>query len=117
MLDSTAALPRHHEAWIAMPSKTSHVGVFVKSLHLLAASWVLTIAFLYLTVEPTVRSSSNLIAHAMIPSLALVFLGLFVDRSAQPILAGYRSAAQEWTQAVAWTVVPALFLAGGVAVM
>lgn len=105
-----------HQAWIVVPSH-SLIGVFVKSLHLLAASWVLTVMSLWLALDPAQRGGANMLLHAAIPAFGIEAAAWSVERwtKARVRIAYARARARslEWKRAVSWTTVPIAFLAVG----
>jgi len=107
------AFSRDHQRWVVIPSY-SLVGVFLKSLHLLAAAWVLVVAYLWVAIEPGHRIGDNLFLHAVLPAGAIEAFGLAFDRWLQSQGITIPAFANEWGHAVSWSALPVAFLIGGV---
>jgi hypothetical protein len=114
-MDPVLTFSEEHQAWIVVPSHTL-VGVFVKSLHLIAVSWLLTVLFLWVALEPAERNAFDMVLHAFIPAVLVETTAWGIDRwigswsrhAYARVQA--RGRAREWRRAVSWTAVPVVLL-------
>ena len=112
MMDSTATLARPHDARITETywSSPSGVLVFAKSLHLIAAVWIATLAFLWIATDQA--DTTNMLVRTLIPVLAIETLAVSVEQWTKALGGSVHSRAHEWEHALAWAVVPIMFLIG-----
>jgi hypothetical protein len=86
------------------------VRVFVNSVHLLAAAWVATVVFLWMSVSPARLAGEPMLAHVLIPALALEAFALGVNRWIHSLVGTIRGNAAEWGVALVWVSFPAALL-------
>jgi hypothetical protein len=88
------------------------VRVFAKSLHLIAAAWIATLAFLWIAIEHNQADGLGMLVRTAIPALAIETLALSVDHWTKAVGNFARSHQHEWEHALAWAIVPIILLIG-----
>jgi hypothetical protein len=110
----TASLPPLHEHVIIDPHAPSAVRVFAKSMYVLAAGWVASVAWLWVvTLQQHIHRTGAVpeyfdlgtLASGLLPAFLIVLAGLGVDSWAVPAPNKWLQR-REWVHAFWWSVVP-----------
>jgi len=101
-----ALVTRSHGHW------PSGLTVFVKSLHLISAAWIVAVLLVWSAIDDHEIAGANTLMHAVIPALSIETLALYIGHWTKVVGGSAFSHAREWEQALLWAIVPIVFLIG-----
>ena len=108
--DDYLDIPRTYPSSYVALTHPSFVRVFAKSLHLLAIGWVLSVAYMWVSLRETGGSSAIDVRTVVFAAAPLFFVeALAWWTNAWPVRAPRNG---EWGQAFLWSIVPFLMLFG-----
>jgi hypothetical protein len=114
----TASLPPLHQHVIIDPNAPSAVRVFGKSMYVLAAGWMVSVAWLWMATlqQQVLRRGAvpdyfelGMLTSGMVPALLVGAVGYAIDRWAVPAPNRWLQR-REWIHAFWWSLLPNLLL-------
>ena len=111
-MDSRATFSVGADVWTQRPDWPPQIYVFAKSLHVLAAAWIVTAVFLWMSVPAHPTDGTSVFIHAILPALGIEGLAFAIGQWTNAMGGSLHARAHEWGSALAWASVPIVLLIG-----